>query len=303
MDGELTRTWRPPWPLDVATTLAVHKHGNDPTHRVATDGTVWRTARTPDGPGTLRITRSGAMVEASAWGDGARWLLDTLPAWLGDADEPEAFVPRHALLERAVKLHRGLRVGRTGLVREALVPAILEQKVTGKEAKLSWQRLLRAHGDPAPGPAPEGLRVIPRAETLRMLPSWEWHRLGVGPDRSRTIVQAARVAVRLEEAATMSADDASRRLQAVQGIGPWTAAETIQRALGDPDSLSVGDYGLPSMVAWALAGERTADDARMLELLEPYRGQRYRACLLIERTSGKPPRHGPRMPVRDFRRM
>ncbi|HEX6196256.1 MAG TPA: hypothetical protein VFZ37_10105 [Jiangellaceae bacterium] len=303
MDAERTRTWRPPWPVNVAATLTVLKRGNDPTHRVERDGTVWRTARTPDGPGTIRIASRSGTVEGTAWGSGADWLLAALPAWLGDEDDPETFVPHHPLLERAVKLHRGLRIGRTGLVMEALVPAILEQKVTGLEAKRTWQRLLRNHGEPAPGPAPDGMRVLPTAETLRFIPSWEWHRLGVGPDRSKAIVQVSRVASRMAEAATMSADDATRRLQTVPGVGPWTAAETIQRALGDPDAVSIGDHGIPSMVAWALAGERTADDDRMLELLEPYRGQRYRACLLIERTSGKPPRHGPRMPARDFRRI
>ena len=47
--------------------------------------------------------------------------------------------------------------------------------------------------------------------------------------------------------------------------------------VGDPDTVVVGDYGLPALVAWNLAGERTADDARMLELLEPERPHRARA--------------------------
>jgi 3-methyladenine DNA glycosylase/8-oxoguanine DNA glycosylase len=290
--------------VNVARTLHAFQRGPaDPSHQVSRDGTVWRAARTPAGPATVRVSGSDASVEATAWGPGATWMLEHLPAWLGAEDDPSQFRPVHALLERAVKEQRGLRIGRSGLVMDALVPSILEQKVTGKEARLTWRRLLSAHGDPAPGPAPDGMSVIPEPDVLRMLPSWEWHRLGVGPERSRAIVAAARVADRLEEAAEMAPEDASRRLQAVPGIGPWTAAEVIQRVLGDPDRVSVGDYGIPRMVAYALAGERTADDARMLELLEPYRGQRYRACLLIERSGLKPPRRAPRMPIRDYRRM
>ena len=84
------------------------------------------------------------------------------------------------------------------------------------------------------------------------------------------------------------------------GIGPWTSAEIRQRAAGDPDAVSVGDYHLPRAVGWTLAG-RITDDAGMLELLAPYAGHRYRVTRLIELSGGHPPRRGPRMPVRDYR--
>ena len=54
------------------------------------------------------------------------------------------------------------------------------------------------------------------------------------------------------------------------------------RALGDDDAVSVGDFHIPNLVAWALAGEPRADDARMLELLEPYRGRRALVIRLLE---------------------
>lgn len=320
--SELTLTWRPPADVDIRATLAVHQRGRyDPTQRVTTDGTVWRTCRTPDGPATVRLTATAAVrptkpvsgqtgnasgrqvVEATAWGPGSQWALDALPDWLGADDRPELFQPHHRVVEQAVRRYPGLRISRSGLIMDALVPAILEQKVTGREAWTSWRRLLAAHGEPAPGPAPTGMRVLPSAERLRMIPSWEWHRAGVGPDRSRTLVRAARAADRLERLATASADEALMRIQAVPGIGPWTAAEVVQRSHGDPDAVSVGDFNLPAAVAYSLAGERTADDARMLELLEPYRGQRYRACLLIAKAGLRPPRRAPRQPIRDYRRM
>jgi 3-methyladenine DNA glycosylase/8-oxoguanine DNA glycosylase len=96
----------------------------------------------------------------------------------------------------------------------------------------------------------------------------------------------------------MSYAEAYARLMAVPGIGPWTAAEVGVRALGDPDAVSVGDFHLPNLVAFALAGEPRANDARMLELLEPYRGQRARVIRLLELSAIRPPRYGPRLSPR-----
>jgi 3-methyladenine DNA glycosylase/8-oxoguanine DNA glycosylase len=90
---------------------------------------------------------------------------------------------------------------------------------------------------------------------------------------------------------------ARERLQAFPGVGPWTAAEVARIALGDADAVSVGDYHLPHLVGWALAGEARGTDERMLELLEPYRGQRGRVQLLLEASGLHAPRYGPRAEV------
>lgn len=300
------RRWAPGRPLDVRGTLAVHRRGaGDPAHRVTPDGSVWRTARTPDGPATVRISlrRPEAVVEAAAWGPGAGWALEAVPDWLGAGDDADGFDPVHPVLREVHRRLPGLRIGRSGLVMEALVPAVLEQKVTGMEARRGWRTLLLRHGEPAPGPAPAGMRVVPAPEQWAGLPSWEWHRAGVGPQRSQTLVRAARVAGRLEQAVSMAGDDAERRLRSVVGVGRWTAAEVRQRALGDPDAVSVGDFHLSRRVGWVLAGEERADDERMLDLLEPYRGQRYRVCRLVELSGLAPQRKGPRFAPRDYRAM
>ena len=302
---ELTRRWRPGRPVDLDATLGSLRRGSgDPAYR-RVDGAVWRATRTPDGVATMRLAvRPGAgEVEASAWGPGAGWALDRLPALLGGDDDPAGFAPQHPLLREVWRRHPGWRVPRTGLVLEALVPSVLEQKVTGREAWRAWRHLVRRYGEAAPGPddvLPAGLRVPPGAEAWRRVPSWEWHRAGVDRARSATVVAAAAVAGRLEEAVSLPADEAARRLRAVPGIGAWTAAEVAQRALGDPDAVSVGDYHLPAMVGWALTG-RKVDDEGMLALLEPYRGHRYRAVRLVELSGVAPPRRGPRFAGRDFR--
>jgi endonuclease III len=306
-DGGLSRAWTAPFPVDVRLALAVHRRGpRDPAFRADASGAIWRTSLTPEGPGTLRVRPAsadgpGTTVSAVAWGPGAAWLLASLPGQLGAADDPDAFRPVHARLGELVRRYPGLRLGRTGRVLEALVPAVLEQKVVSIEAHRAWRRLLSWYGLPAPGPAPAGMRVFPPAAVWAAIPSWDWHRAGVEAVRGRTIAAAATVAGRLEEAGSLPGPEADRRLRSLPGIGPWTAAEVRQRACGDPDAVSVGDYHLPAVVGWALAGERAADDARMLELLAPYRGQRYRATRLIELGGAGPPRRGPRMAARDYR--
>ena len=303
MTGETVRRWRPGYPLDLGRALLPLRRGpGDPAHRTTGDGAVWRASRTPGGIGTLRVLSRPAEgeIEARAWGPGADWLLAALPALLGAEDDPAALVLPPGPLREAQRRLAGARLGRTGLVLESLVPAILEQKVTTDEAYRSWRTLLRGFGTPAPGPA-EDMRVAPSARDWAMLPSWEWHRAGVDPKRSATVVRAARLAPRLEQASGLAPAQAFARLTAVPGIGLWTAAETLQRSNGDPDAVSVGDYHLPNLVGWALAGRPRSDDAQMLTLLEPYRPQRHRVCRLLLATAGHAPRYGPRLAPNDHR--
>ena len=260
----------------------------------ATSGAGLPGATSGAGPGPLTVVR------AAAWGPGAGWLLRGLPELLGAGDDRAGFRPAHAILRELSLRHPGVRVGRSGRVLEALVPAVLEQKVVGAEARRAWRYLLLKFGDPAPGPAPAGMRVPPPPRIWRRIPSWEWHRAGVEGVRARTIIGAAEVAARLEEIAAMPSGAADLRLRSLPGIGVWTSAEIRQRACGDADAVSVGDYHLPSAVGWALAG-RVVDDAGMLELLAPYAGHRHRAARLVELGGIRPPRRGPRMSVRDYR--
>ncbi|MFJ4921377.1 DNA-3-methyladenine glycosylase family protein [Streptomyces sp. NPDC088725] len=301
------RRWVPPeGPYDLGLVLGpLRRGGGDPTFRALADGSVWRSSRTPAGPGTLRAVARDGAVDAEAWGSGAEWLLDQLPGLLGAADDPAAFTPRHRAVLMAQRNRPGLRLCRTGLVLESLIPSVLEQKVTTVEAYRAWRALVRTFGEPAPGPTGpggpgDGLYVMPEPRTWALIPSWEWHKAGVDAKRSSTILRAVRVAGRLEEAAGMEPEQAAARLRLIPGIGPWTAAETIQRANGAPDAVTVGDLHLPGIVGHALAGDRDADDAAMLELLEPYAGQRHRATRLIMLSGRIPPRRAPRMPVRNI---
>ncbi len=286
----LHRTWTPPYPLDLRATVGPHRRGTgDPAMRYDPDGSVWRASHTPDGPGTLRLRPVSGTVQAQAWGPGAAWLIDQFPDLLGASDDPAALDTDHPVVRRLQQRAVGLRLGRTDRVWEALVPAVLEQKVVGTEAWRAWRYLLRHHGEPAPGPD-DALRVPPPRQRWAEIPAWEWHRSGAEPVRMRTIVRAA--ATDVERAVGL--------LTSLRGIGPWTDAEVRRRALGDPDAVPVGDYHLSKLVGHTLIGE-PVDDAQMLELLAPFAGQRGRVVRLCECQGTGPPRRGPRMSVRDYR--
>ncbi|QOV37932.1 DNA-3-methyladenine glycosylase 2 family protein [Streptomyces ferrugineus] len=298
------RTWVPQGPLDLGLVLGPLRRGpGDPTFRAMPDGSVWRASLTPAGPGTLRVSARGAEVRGEAWGPGSEWLLERLPELLGAADDPSVFVPRHRVVAMARHRRPGLRLTRTGLVMESLIPSVLEQKVTTDEAYRAWRLLVRKYGEPAPGPAPGRMCVMPDARTWALIPSWEWHRAGVDNKRASTILRAVRVAARMEEAVRMPPAEAQARLEVVPGIGPWTSAEVVQRSHGAADAVTVGDLHLPGIVGFALAGDRDADDSVMLELLEPYAGQRHRAARLILLSGRVPGRRAPRMPRGDIGRL
>lgn len=287
------RSWEPGHPLDLHGTVGVLRRGpRDPAYARTPDDAIWRAVHTPDGPGTIRIRQAGGRITARAWGSGAQWLLDHAPALTGADDDPDALIPQHEVIRYAVAASPGLRLARTDRVWEALVPAVLEQKVVGAEAWRAWRYLVRRAGTRAPGPVggPE-LWVPPRREDWPAIPSWEWHRAGVEPVRMRTLIGAAAVAV----------EHRAERLAALPGIGRWTVAEVLGRAHGDPDAVAVGDYHLPRIVGMAMVGE-ALDDAGMLEVLEPYAGQRGRVIRLLTRAGVDRERRGPRVSVRDYRR-
>ena len=294
-----SRTWTPTFPLDVGALLMPLRRGaGDPTFRAGPDG-VWLAANTPTGPGTLHV-RLTDVVEADAWGEGADWLLDGLPALLGAADDDSAFECHHPLVAETRRRRPGIRLGATGRVWDAVLPSILEQKVTGTEAFRSYRELARRFGTPAPGTT--GLYVPPTPRAILSVTDWEWHEAGVDGGRRRALIAAAQVAHRLERAAELGGEAGRDLLRKVPGIGVWTAAEVAQRAWGDPDAVSFGDYHLAGIVGWALVGEAVDDDG-MAELLAPYAPQRHRAVRYVLASGATKPRRGPRFSPRDYRAM
>lgn len=298
----LTRTIRLSRPVLLEATLGLHRRGaGDPTNRKLGD-VYLRATRTPVGPALTKIVAAGADVSARAWGEGAEWALDQLPRLLGEQDDASGFRPRpeHAVLVEAHRRYGHYRVGRSEAVYESLAPACIEQVVTGIEAFRAWRLLVSEFGEIAPGPASDPasaayqMRVPPRPQSWAKVPSWRFLAAGVEERRSRTLVQTAVRATALERTLHTGYAEADRALRSLPGVGPWTSAEVRQRAHGDPDAWSVGDYHVGKDISWALTGEVLDDDA-CLEVLEPYRGHRFRVQTLLAMVHSRRPRRAPRM--------
>jgi 3-methyladenine DNA glycosylase/8-oxoguanine DNA glycosylase len=299
--ADVDRLLRLEFEVDPALTLAGLRHGpRDPTIRFE-GGIVWRASRQVDGPATVRMAPAADGWRVTAWGAGGATAVAALPRLLGAADDPAALVlPPGWLRDLAGRL-AGLRFGRTDEVWSSLLPAICAQKVTSAEAHRAYFGIIERYGEAAPGPA--DLRLPPRPEVIAALPYFELHPLGLEQRRAVVLTRAAARAGWLQQALTMAPAAALAHLQALPGIGAWTAAEVARNAFGDPDAVSVGDFHVPHNVCWALAGEPRGSDARMLELLEPYRGQRARVVRLLELAGISAPRFGPRRGPRRIERM
>jgi 3-methyladenine DNA glycosylase/8-oxoguanine DNA glycosylase len=317
-DGD-TCTRRLPLPerYDFSGTVGALPMGrHDPCFRVA-HGAFWWATRTPTGPATLSLRRDGAALEATGYGPGREWVVAQADGVAGLRDDVSGFsdvAGRHPVVAQLAHRFGGLRLPATGRTFQRLLRTVFEQKVTGTEAYRAYAATVRhfhraGGSEPAPGPVPE-LLLPPDAGAVAATPYWAFHPLGVEQKRADALCRAAAVAERLEECT--DATEATRRLTAITGIGPWTAAEVVRIAYGDPDAVSVGDYHIPHMVSFALAGEVRAGaregspgvpapaDVRMLALLEPFRGHRGRVCVLMEKAGLAAPRFGPRLPLRSF---
>src|SRR5262249_45670486 len=261
----------------------------------------------PEGPATLlvRWTRDPAPVAecglaADAWGPGREWMLGGVDELTGAADSPSdvwrRFDGAPPVVARALRDTRTIHIGASRNLYHVLLPTVIAQRITAREALRQWRRLCRALGTPAPGP-PEltaGLLLPPSPDALRGRPTWWFHPLGIEVKRARTLVEVARHHDALWRWAAAGSATAGSKLGLLPGVGPWTVGSVLGPALGDPDAVPVGDFHLPHIVAWNLAGEPRATDERMLELLAPYAGQRGRVLHAVARTGRAAPAFGPR---------
>ncbi len=251
----------------------------------------WWSTRTPEGLGTMAMERVRAdRMRAEAWGPGADWLLDQAPRLLGCDDDLTGFEPAGRVGEQWRRAP--FKLGRTDILWDALVGAIFGQKVQVANALRARRRLARRYGDPAPGPR-QGW-ILPAPATVAAMGYHHFHPLGVERKRADILIRTAREMPRLTASSGWEPAVLGQRLQHLRGIGPWTAAMVTAVVLGDADAVPVGDFHIPNTVAWWLADEPRATDERMLELLEPYRGHRWRVIRLAK-SSGGAPKYGPRL--------
>ena len=280
-------------PLDVRVTLRSKRL----VRRARVPGTWWA-GRSPDGPFSINFRKYGERLEVEAWGEGSEWALEHVPDFVGLHDRPEDLVPQHDLIRDLAKRRAADRIGASRLLWEAMFYAVIHQKVTGIGAGRSMRDLTFAAGEPAPGPS--GLMLIPTPEAIRSLAYHDFHRFGLERRRTEVLREVARHGKKLGRLSFADPAETDRTLQAMPGVGVWTSAVARGEALGDPDAVQVGDYHIKNTVSWALAGEPRGTDERMLELLEPYRGQRLRVVRLLKYSGIGAPKYGPRSEVRSI---
>lgn len=272
-----------------------------PLHgRFADDG-WWLTARTPEGPGSLRIRRTREEVAGEAWGEGSGWLLAHLGAISGLNDDPSRFETEDPIVSQLHRRHPGERFGRTDLVLDSLVVAVCGQKVTGSEAASAMRGLYQKFSDPAPGPD-DRLQLPPDPERMAEAPYWVYHELHLEKRRADVLRRLATAREKIGSLAEVGSAEAAKLLGSFEGIGEWSVAKTLEVSHGDPDQVAVGDFHFKHMVVHHLAGRDRGTDEEMLELLEPFRPNRGRVIRLLHHL-GHEPKFGPRMSRRDITRM
>lgn len=259
------------------------------------------TARTPDGPASLRIRRTRQHLIGEAWGQGHDWLLSRLEFISGLDDDPSSFVTDHPVVSELHRTHPGDRFGRTDLVFPALIVAICGQKVTGGEATNAMRGLRRAFSESAPGPHGH-LRLPPDPEQMAAAPYHAYHGLHLEKRRADLLRQVSRQEDRIAGLREKAPKEAAQVLMSFPGISRWTAAKTIEVSHGDPDQVAVGDFHFKHIVVHHLTGRDRGTDEEMLELLEPFRPHRGRVIRLLH-TLGHEPKYGPRMTPRNITRM
>lgn len=275
-------------------TLSVFRNGAyDPT-TTWVESTFWRASWTPEGPGTIAITLCpNGHEDVEAFGPGADWMADRSPAMLGLHDDCPAVPAHHVAVSRAMRSWSTLRLGRSDTPYHELLPAVLGQRITAREAVGQWRALVLRWGRPAPGPLRD-LWLPPDPDVLAKVPYHEMHSLGIERRRAETLRRVAVAAAHLITSPEPSPPETSTAsLTRILGVGEWTAAVAGGAAFGDADALQVGDFHVKNTVAWALRGQPRGTDEEMVREMAVYAGQRHRIVRWLEMDGWRAPRRGP----------
>lgn len=218
---------------------------------------------TTQGACTLALRQAGAEIEAELLGPGAAVVRHRLPEMFRFLPQELSPDCAHAGLRQLSRSLRGLKVGPVPWPFDVAQAFILQQRVAFEEAARSFGSLVHCYAQPAPGPLPLKLPLHPEQWTQIGLNRIQ--QAGVDAQRARTLLRVAGLGLEVD----------LNKLGATRGVGPWTFQSVLGYAMGHPDAVPLGDLHLPRIVALYFQ-QRPGGDERMLELLEPYRGLRFR---------------------------
>lgn len=288
-DIRLSQSFQGPYHLKQTMGLAWMGH-SDPAMQLR-ENTLAFAMRTPEGSGTLVAAQDARQIVMDFWGPGASWLADRSRSTLGLDDSADAFRPGMPLRDLWLRF-QGMRLPRLPRIFDRLAQIVLLQKVTWIEAHRAWRRLASTWGEPAPGPL--SLKIPPAPQQIARRGPAPLIGFGATPQQAETLVRLAGSADQLEAAAQTGPEALERALELHRGVGKWTTQYLLGSGLGHADAVLTGDYNLAHTVAWVLANEARGNDNQMLELLEPYRGNRFRVIRLLWSGGVEAPRRGPR---------
>ena len=264
-------------PIDFLRSFALQNLGHyDPTASLDAD-CLQKVFATASGVCLVSLKRTADGVEISCDGADADAVQAELAAALQAADNGAGFTPTHPVLARIDREQPGLRLVRVPWLFDIACSAVLQQRVRATEAMSDWRHIAERFGSRHVS----GRAVFPSARELAAVPVWELERLGLDAQRARTLIALAREIRMNPLHAAMTLPQLRGRLSRVPGVGPWTVEMVLGFGAGDADALPTGDLYLPHLVCYALAGENPGTDERMIELLEPYRGHRFRVARLL----------------------
>ena len=232
-----------------------------PGVEVVEGATYRRSLRLARGMGVVSITVSGATVSCALTLDDVADAQAAVQRTrrLLDLDCDPATIREHLavdpLLAPLVEKRPGLRAPGHPDGTELLVRAVLGQQVSVAGARTLASRLVAAHGEPLTEPVGGVTHVFPSAATIAGLSPTDF---AMPRARGTALIDAcAKIADgSLVLDAGSDRAEAVAALQAVKGIGPWTAGYVAMRALGDPDVFLPTDLGVQHALA-SLGGDST----------------------------------------------
>jgi len=228
-------------------------------------------------PAAIEVVRDGAALAVKAYGEDAEELAAEAAAGLRQEDGYAEFATADTGVLRLHRMLPGLRVVRVPWLYDMTCSAILQQRIRTVDAMRDWRRITQRYG----ANAPLGLWAFPTAEVLVAVPQFELERMGIDAKRAKALLRFAKEMRFVSLRPGMDFEQLRQTLLRVVGIGPWTTETVMGYGAGDTDAAIPGDLHLPRIVCYALAGEMRGTDERMMELLEPFRGHRFRIIRLL----------------------